>query len=56
MPFGVDRATALALGLLVWFVFWVTLILQGFLVLRGGPVRLAELTGFAGKDPASDRR
>jgi uncharacterized protein (TIRG00374 family) len=42
--FGVEPATALAMGVLVWFVFWVTLTLQGFWVLRSSHTSLAELT------------
>lgn len=42
--FGVSSATALALGLVVWFVFWVTLTLAGGLVLRTGGTRLSDLT------------
>jgi uncharacterized membrane protein YbhN (UPF0104 family) len=42
--FGVDPATALALGLLVWFVFWATLTVQGLIVVRVRNISLAELT------------
>jgi uncharacterized protein (TIRG00374 family) len=42
--FGVASPTALALGLLVWFVFWVTLTLAGFLVMRAGGTNLSDLT------------
>lgn len=42
--FGVESATALALGLLVWFVFWVTLTLAGFVVMRAGGTSLRDLT------------
>jgi len=41
--FGVDPARALAMGVMVWFVFWVTLTAQGLLVLRRGSLRLADL-------------
>lgn len=42
--FGVHSATALALGLVVWFVFWVILTLAGFAVMRTGGTRLRDLT------------
>lgn len=42
--FGVPSATALALGLVVWFLFWATLTLAGLLVLRSGGGRLRDLT------------
>ena len=42
--FGVDSATALALGLVVWFVFWAALTLAGFIVMRTGGARLRDLT------------
>ena len=42
--FGVDSATALALGLVVWFVFWAALKLAGFIVMRTGGARLRDLT------------
>jgi hypothetical protein len=41
--FGVDPATALAMGVLVWFVFWLSLTLQGLLVLRSAHTSLSEL-------------
>jgi uncharacterized protein (TIRG00374 family) len=41
--FGVDPATALAMGVLVWFVFWLTLTLQGFWVLRRAHTSLSQL-------------
>ncbi len=41
---GVDPATALAMGVLVWFIFWLTLTLQGLLVLRAAHTSLSELT------------
>jgi uncharacterized membrane protein YbhN (UPF0104 family) len=40
---GVDPATALAVGLLVWFVFWVTLTVLGLVVLRMRRTSLGEL-------------
>ena len=46
--FGVPSATALALGLLVWFVFWFTLTLAGLVVMRAGGTRLSDLTRGAG--------
>jgi uncharacterized protein (TIRG00374 family) len=42
--FGVDSATALALGLVTWFVFWLTLTLLGLIVMRVGGTSLADLT------------
>jgi uncharacterized protein (TIRG00374 family) len=53
---GVDPATALAMGLLVWFVFWISLVGLGLLVLRAQHLSLGELTHQSGKDPAPDRR
>lgn len=41
--FGVDPATALAMGVLVWFVFWLTLTLQGLFFLRRSHTSLSEL-------------
>lgn len=41
--FGVDPATALAMGVLVWFAFWLTLTLQGFFFLRSSHTSLSEL-------------
>ena len=35
---------ALALGLVVWFVFWAALTLAGFIVMRTGGARLRDLT------------
>ncbi len=55
-PLGVDRATCLALGLLVWFVFWCSFTFQGLIVMRLGGTSLAELTLASGKDPTTDRR
>lgn len=54
--FGVDPATALAAGLLVWFVFWVTLTVHGFVVLRLGGISFSELGRNAGKDLVAERR
>ncbi len=54
--FGVSPAEALAMGLLVWFVFWITLVALGLLVLRSQRTSLGELTLHAGKDPASESR
>lgn len=42
---GVDPATALAMGVLVWFVFWLTLTLQGLFFLRSSRRSLTELAG-----------
>jgi uncharacterized protein (TIRG00374 family) len=53
---GVAPATALAVGLLVWLVFWVTLTTLGLVVLRQGHITLAELTLRPGKDPDPTRR
>jgi len=53
--FGVDPATALALGLLAWFVSWVSLTLLGLLVVRAGPTSLIELTSELIKYPTSVR-
>ena len=41
--FGVDPATALAMGIVVWFVFWLSMTLQGVVALRYSRVRLADL-------------
>jgi uncharacterized membrane protein YbhN (UPF0104 family) len=41
--FGVDPARALAMGVVVWFIFWVTLTAQGLLVLRGRSLSLSDL-------------
>ncbi len=64
--FGVTPAEALALGLLVWFVFWSSLVVLGLLVLRSERTSLGELTfynteeasedGPPGKDPATENR
>jgi hypothetical protein len=42
--FGVDSATALALGLVTWLVFWVTLTALGLVVMRMGGTRMSDLT------------
>ncbi|MEE2672346.1 MAG: lysylphosphatidylglycerol synthase transmembrane domain-containing protein [Myxococcota bacterium] len=42
--FGVESATALALGLVVWFVFWAALTVAGLAVMRSGGTRLRDLT------------
>lgn len=42
--FGVDSATALALGLVVWFIFWLTLTVLGLIVMRMGGTSLSDLT------------
>jgi len=55
-PLGVDRPTCLALGLLVWFVFWCSFTFQGLIVMRLGGTSFAELTAASGKDPSPDRR
>ena len=36
VPFGVAKATALAMGIVVWFVFWLTLTVQGLVYLALG--------------------
>jgi hypothetical protein len=54
--FGVEPATALAIGLLVWFIFWVTVTLQGLVVLRLSGMSLRELTQVSSKDPHQARR
>jgi hypothetical protein len=41
--FGVDKPTALAMGVLAWVAFWVTITLQGLLVLRATHTNLSEL-------------
>jgi uncharacterized protein (TIRG00374 family) len=41
--FGVDKPTALAMGVLAWIAFWVTLTLQGLVVLRSTHTSLSEL-------------
>jgi hypothetical protein len=42
--FDVEPATAVAVAMLVWFVFWITMTLQGLLVLRGAHTNLSEIT------------
>jgi hypothetical protein len=42
--FSVDPATALAMGVLAWFVFWTTLTLQGLIVLRYARTNLSEIS------------
>lgn len=54
--FGVTPAEALALGLLVWFVFWSTLVALGLLVLRSQRTSLGELTLHSSKDPTAESR
>ena len=54
--FGVDGATALAMGALVWFVFWISFVGNGVAVLRFGGISLAEITRAPGKDPTTARR
>jgi uncharacterized protein (TIRG00374 family) len=54
--FGVTPAEALGLGLLVWFVFWSTLVALGLLVLRSQRTSLGELTLRSGKDPSAESR
>jgi uncharacterized protein (TIRG00374 family) len=49
--FGVDPAEALAMGLLVWFVFWITHVVLGLVVIRSQRTSLSELTLRPSKDP-----
>ena len=56
VEFGVDPALALAMGLLVWFIFWSSLTVLGLVVLRTRGTSFDELTRQAGKDPFGDRR
>jgi uncharacterized protein (TIRG00374 family) len=51
--FGVGSATALALGLVVWFLFWATLTLAGLVVMRSGGTRLGDLTRRAQDETSS---
>ena len=44
VPFGVAKATALAMGVVVWFIFWLTLTAQGAVYLALGRVSLFELS------------
>ena len=55
-PMGVPPATCLAMGLLVWFVFWCSFTFQGLIVMRLGGTSLAELTARAGKGSSSEHR
>lgn len=55
-PLGVPPATCLAMGLLVWLVFWCSFTFQGLIVMRLGGTSLAELTARAGKDSPPDHR
>jgi uncharacterized membrane protein YbhN (UPF0104 family) len=43
VPFGVAKTTALAMGIVVWFIFWLTLTAQGLAYLARGRVNLFEL-------------
>jgi uncharacterized protein (TIRG00374 family) len=54
--FGVDPATALGMGLVVWVVFWASLTLLGLAVMRLSRASLAELTRQSGKDPTAEDR
>lgn len=54
--FGVDAATALGIGLVVWFIFWASLTVQGLVVVRASRKSLAELTHAPGKDPSAEDR
>ena len=47
-------AEALALGLLVWFVFWSSLVVLGLLVLRSDRTSLGELTFYSSDDAPVD--
>jgi uncharacterized protein (TIRG00374 family) len=54
--FGIDSATALGVGLVVWAVFWVCLTVQGLVVMRITHASLGELTHEPGKAlPPEDR-
>ena len=46
--FGVEPAAALAMGVLVWAAFWITLTAQGVIVLRLSRTSIAELTRRSG--------
>lgn len=48
--FGVDPATALAMGVLVWLAFWLTLTLQGLFFLRSSHRSLADLARHSASD------
>ncbi len=54
--FGVDPAKAFAIGLMVWFVFWISLVGLGLLVLRVQHTSLRELTLQSSKDPDPQNR
>ena len=41
--FGIDPATAFAMGIVVWVVFWLSMTLQGAVAIRYSRVRLSEL-------------
>ena len=43
VPFGVGKPTALAMGIVVWFIFWLTVTLQGLVYVALGRVGLFEL-------------
>ena len=55
-PLGVPQATALAMGLLVWLVFWCSFTFQGLIVMRLGGTSLAELTARASKGSSPEHR
>jgi len=55
-PLGVDPATALALGIVVWVVFWCTFTFQGLVAMRLGGTSLRELAVASGKAPPEARR
>ena len=55
-PLGVPPARALALGLVVWALWWCTFTVQGLIVMRLGGTSLAELRAASGKDPTGARR
>ena len=46
--FGVDPAEALAMGVLVWAAFWLTLTVQGIVVVRASRTSIGELTRRSG--------
>ncbi len=54
--YGVDSATALGIGLVVWFIFWASLTIQGLVVMRLGRRSLTDLTRGPSKDPTSEDR
>jgi uncharacterized membrane protein YbhN (UPF0104 family) len=43
VPFGVAKATALAMGIVVWWAFWLTLTFQGLVYLALGKASVFEL-------------